>query len=153
MSFSKELWGNNMWYLFHTIAHKIKESEFAAEKSKIIDILKSICKNLPCPDCSADATTLLNKVDFSSIKSKEDFKLFLFKFHNHVNHKLKKPEFLLEELDKKYEKANIHALYRNFHVIFSANSKVPQMMMHSFQRQSSEKSIMENLNSLLPKME
>ena len=43
--------------------------------------------------------------------------LLLFNFHNHVNRKLKKPVFELSELDNKYSKANINALYNNFFII------------------------------------
>ena len=67
MSFNKEIWGNNIWYLFHGIAHKIKEDEFLNNKENLIFIVKTICNNLPCPECSIDATNMLNKVDFSKI--------------------------------------------------------------------------------------
>jgi hypothetical protein len=43
MAVSKEIWGNNVWNLFHTIAHKIKEERFEFHKSNIIYILENIC--------------------------------------------------------------------------------------------------------------
>lgn len=153
MSFTKETWGNNIWYLFHTIAHKIKESEFSNSKNDIITIVKMICSNLPCPECSADATNLLNKVDFKNITCKQDFKLLIFNFHNHVNRKLKKPEFKIEQLDEKYSKANIEALYKNFNIIFTSNSNIPQLMSVSFHRQRNVPVINNILNNLLSKYE
>ena len=117
MSFDNKTWGNNTWYLFHTIAHKIKDSSFLDIKEDLIFIIKNICSNLPCPECSKDATEKLNKVNFNLINSKQEFKVLLFNFHNSVNKKLNKPLFELKDLDNKYENANIQALYHNFFII------------------------------------
>ena len=135
MPIDNKTWGNNIWYLFHTIAYKIKDSSYLDIKDDLIFIIKSICSNLPCPDCSKDATEKLNKVNFNLINSKEDFKLLLFNFHNSINKKLNKPLFELHNLDNKYKNANIYALYHNFIIIYSQNSKVPQLMSASFHRQ------------------
>ena len=135
MSFSKETWGNNVWFLFHTIAHKIKEDKFEFHKNTLIFILKNICTTLPCPECSNDANNMLNNVNFDSIKNKNDFKLLLFNFHNAVSKKLNKPQFNLEELDNKYDTANIDVLYNNFYIIYSSRTNIPQLMSSSFHRQ------------------
>ena len=153
MSIEIKLWGNNIWYLFHTIAHKIKESEFINEKNNLIVLIKTICHNLPCPECSSDATQILNNTNFRTINTKDDFKMFLFNFHNHVNKKLKKPVFEHTELDNKYSKANIYNLYKNFNHIFSSNSNIPQLMMSSFHRQHNLPKIQYILNRLLSKYE
>lgn len=134
MSFSKEIWGSSVWNLFHTIAHKIKEDKFAFHKSNIIYIIENICKTLPCPECSKDATTMLKQVDFAQINNKADFKLLMFNFHNAINSKLKKPLFDFNELDDKYSKANIDAIYSNLNIIYTSNSNIPQLMSSSFHR-------------------
>ena len=134
MSFSKEIWGSSVWNLFHTIAHKIKEDKFIFHKSNIIYIIENICNTLPCPDCSKDATAMLKKVDFAQINSKADFKLLMFNFHNAINTKLKKPLFDFNELDNKYSRANIDAIYNNLNIIYTSNSNVPQLMSSSFHR-------------------
>ena len=134
MSFSKEIWGSSVWNLFHTIAHKIKEDKFLFHKSNIIYIIENICNTLPCPDCSKDASAMLKKVDFAQINSKADFKLLMFNFHNAINTKLKKPLFDFNELDDKYSKANIDAIYNNLNIIYTSNSNVPQLMSSSFHR-------------------
>jgi len=134
MSFSKEIWGSSVWNLFHTIAHKIKEDKFLFHKSNIIYIIENICNTLPCPECSKDATAMLKKVDFAQINSKADFKLLMFNFHNAINTKLKKPLFDFNELDDKYSKANIDAIYNNLNIIYTSNSNVPQLMSSSFHR-------------------
>ena len=74
MSFSKEIWGNNIWYLFHGIARKINEKKFKENKEDIIFIFKNISNTLPCPECSKDAIIALNKVNFNLI----DKDTFLF---------------------------------------------------------------------------
>jgi len=134
MSFSKEIWGSSVWNLFHTIAHKIKEDKFLFHKSNIIYIIENICNTLPCPECSKDATAMLKKVDFAQINSKADFKLLMFNFHNAINTKLKKPLFDFNELDDKFSKANIDAIYNNLNIIYTSNSNVPQLMSSSFHR-------------------
>jgi hypothetical protein len=134
MSFSKEIWGSSVWNLFHTIAHKIREDKFLFHKSNIIYIIENICNTLPCPDCSKDATAMLKKVDFAQINNKADFKLLMFNFHNAINTKLKKPLFDFNELDDKYSKANIDAIYNNLNIIYTSNSNVPQLMSSSFHR-------------------
>jgi hypothetical protein len=146
MSFDKEIWGNNIWYLFHTIAHKIKEEKFDHHKNNLIFIIKNICNTLPCPECSKDAVSMINKINFDTIKNKEDFKLLLFNFHNAINKKLNKPEFKFDELNNKYEKANINALYNNFHIIYTTNSNIPQLMNSSFHRHQIFPKIKEALN-------
>ena len=67
MSVDKEIWGSTTWYLFHTLIHKIKESEFLNLKNDYVYIIKTICSNLPCPECSQDATKLLSKVNFEAL--------------------------------------------------------------------------------------
>ena len=78
MSLSKENWGNNIWYLFHSIAHKIKEDRFEFHRTNLFFIIKTISNTLPCPDCSKDATIMLSKIDYNNIRNKNDFKMFLF---------------------------------------------------------------------------
>jgi hypothetical protein len=134
MSFNIESWGNNVWYLFHTITYKIKEDSFIEIKDDLIILFKTICSNLPCPECSKDATTMLNKVDFNKIKTKQEFKILIFNFHNSINKKLNKPIFQEKDLDEKYSKANLDAIKNNFFIIFSSNSNIPQLMSASFHR-------------------
>ena len=134
MSFSKETWGNNIWYLFHSIAYKIREDKFESQKNNIFFIIKNICNTLPCPDCSRDANVMLNKIDFNTIKNKHDLKMFLFNFHNAINNKLNKPQFSYDSLDAKYQNVNIDALYNNLYIIYTSNSNIPRLMSSSFHK-------------------
>ena len=146
-------WGNNIWYLFHTIAHKIKESSFLEIKDDLIFILQNICSHLPCPECSKDATDKLNKINFANLSNKNDYKILIFNFHNNINKKLNKPLFELSKLDEKYEKANINIIYHNFNLIFSQNTNRPQLMSSSFHRQHILPIVKQKLEKLLHHMD
>ena len=148
MSFSKETWGNNIWYLFHALAHKIREEKFEFQKNNFFFIIKTICTKLPCPDCSRDATNMLNKIDFNTIKNKNDLKLFLFNFHNAINAKLNKPQFYFENLDAKYNNVNIDALYNNLNIIYISNTNIPQLMSSSFHKDLVFPKIKQALNTI-----
>ena len=148
MSVSKETWGNNIWYLFHSLAHKIREEKFDTHKNNIIFIIRTICGTLPCPDCSKDATNMLNKIDFNTIRNKNDLKMFFFNFHNAINAKLGKPPFSYESLDAKYNNVNIDALYNNLYVIYAINTNIPQLMSSNFHKNLSFPKIRDALNAL-----
>ena len=148
MSFSKETWGNNIWYLFHSLAHKISEDKFELQKNNIIFVIKNICNTLPCPDCSKDASAMLDKIDFNTIRNKTELKMFLFNFHNAINAKLKKPPFHYENLDNKYQNVNIDALYNNLYIIYNTNTNIPQLMSSSFHKNLSFPKIKEALNAI-----
>jgi hypothetical protein len=150
MSFSKEIWGNNIWYLFHGIARKINENKFKQNKEDMIFILKNICNTLPCPECSRDATALINKVNFDYINNKNDFELLIFNFHNSVNKKLNKPLFDFKEINNKYNNINIDALFNNFYIIYTSNTNIPQLMNTSFHRQNIFPKIKKSLLKIRP---
>ena len=153
MSIDITIWGNTVWFLFHTLAHKIKESDFNELKNDIIYVIKTISTHLPCPECSKDAFNELNKIKFDNINSKEELKLFLFNFHNHVNRKLNKPIFEKSQLDDKYSKANFKAIYNNFFIIFGSNSNIPQLMSASFHRKHNLPKIKIALDKIITKFE
>ena len=153
MSFDKTLWGNTVWYLFHTLAYKIKDTNFNEVKNDMVYVIKTISSNLPCPDCSQDANIQLNKVNFDNISSKEELKLLLFNFHNHVNRKLGKPNFEISQLDDKYSKANFNKIYNNFFIIFGSNSNTPQLMSASFHRQHNLPKIKIALDKIITKFD
>jgi hypothetical protein len=102
----KMKWGAPVWYLFHTLTYKIKDSSFFAIKNQLLRIFLSICKNLPCPTCSAHATEYMNNINFQAIQSKENLKMLFFTFHNAVNKKKGYSIFTYEEFESKYSKAN-----------------------------------------------
>ena len=152
MTISIENWGNNIWYLFHTISYKIKEESFVTIKSDLIELIEIICKNLPCPDCSKDAINVISKINFNTINNKEDFKLLLFNFHNYINKKLKKKIFNYQDFDNKYKNANIQNLIINFNIIFNSKASNPQMLSNTFLRKQQIPKINILLNKIVSHM-
>ena len=134
MSFDIKIWGNNIWYLFHGLIHNLDDEKFDEYKNEYIYIFKIISQNLPCPECSKDAITIISKTKFESIKTKKELEKFIFNFHNHVNKKINKKEFDFEIIEQ-YKKINIDNVIHNFKIIFSKNSNIPELMGASFVRQ------------------
>jgi hypothetical protein len=132
---SRSRWGPSTWYLFHTMAEKIKESEFNKLKDEILNVIKTICMNLPCPTCMQHATEYITRLNKNSIKNKEDLKIFLFNFHNDVNIRRNVSIFSLKELNDKYSNANTMNIIRHFVEIYQYKNKGFHMISSEIQRQ------------------
>jgi len=107
------IWGKSTWYLFHTLAEKIKDEYFLQKRKEILDLIFLICKNLPCPICSDHAKEYLNSINFNNIQTKQSLKRMLFDFHNSVNAKKGYPIFNITELNI-YEGAIISNIIQYF---------------------------------------
>lgn len=107
-------WGEPTWFLFHTLSYKIKDEYFVIIREDLLNLIYTICSNLPCPDCATHASSYLKSVNFNSIQSKEQFKKMLFLFHNTVNKRKGYEIFPYEDFDEKYSKANTVNIIQNF---------------------------------------
>lgn len=107
-------WGEPTWFAFHTLAEKVKEESFPLIRHELLNIINTICNNLPCPECAKHATIYMNSINFNSIQTKEQLKIMLFNFHNEVNRKKGFPIFEYEDLQPKYSKANTIPILKNF---------------------------------------
>jgi hypothetical protein len=103
----KMKWGEPTWFLFHSLAQKIKEENFGIIRSELINTIYIICKNLPCPICATHATQYMNSINFSTIQTKKDLIDLLWRFHNEVNVRKSIPVFPYEQLEEKYSRANL----------------------------------------------
>jgi hypothetical protein len=121
-------WGPCTWFLFHTLAEKIKEEQFNDNKETLIKLILRICDNLPCPDCAFHARKQMSNLNANSIKTKEDLKLMLHSFHNIVNQRLNKPVFTVEELNNKYKLSITSNVIQYFIQIWSKRSHNPKLM-------------------------
>ena len=142
---SKKIWGNAVWYLFHTLVYKIKSADDSGLK-ELFGHIASISKNLPCPECSEHASLFLSRVNINVVtSSRENMIAFLFEFHNSVNKKIGKPIYLLEDL-KKYSLANTINIINHFIAVMNSNSNNSRLMMDSFNRQKAVKVFMEYIS-------
>ena len=130
----KMKWGEAIWFLFHTLAEKIKEEHFQSKKYEMINIVKAICTNLPCPKCTDHATAYMKRLNIESIKIKQDWKDFLYKFHNEVNVRKNFVEFPYNELDSKYQNANTVNVINYFISVYKEKSNNVQMIATEMSR-------------------
>lgn len=128
-----EVWGPAVWRLFHTLSERLNDNAFNALSPQLFGFIVRICKFLPCPDCSNDASIFLAKIKFSNIKNKIEFKNTFYLFHNWVNAKKRKPLF-------NYGNINIYSKYRLIDVLNDFYAKYQtkgnmKLLNESFQRQ------------------
>lgn len=121
-----EVWGPPIWTLFHCLAEKIKEENFAELGPQIYNFIVQICKTLPCPDCSAHASQFLNKINSSKITSKDILRSVLFTFHANVNTRKKKPQFDNAQLSK-YKSLNLIIAFKNFTIAYNTRGNMKQL--------------------------
>jgi len=114
----KMKWGEPTWFFFHTLAEKVKDSEFLKIRLEIINIIISICGSLPCPLCSNHASEYMKKSNINNVRTKQDLKEYLWKFHNEVNERKGFILFPISDLDEKYSKANLIPIINNFIYFF-----------------------------------
>ena len=132
----KVKWGEPIWFLFHTLSVKIKESHFQKIRKELLDNIYQICINLPCPECANHSKTYLEGIHFNSIQTKTDLKKFLHKFHNDVNIRKGYPLFPYEDLDEKYSRAKTIPIIHNFMFYFSERNRNIKLLATDFHRQN-----------------
>ncbi len=91
-------WGQITWIFLHTLSMKITPEQYPALKDSLYSLFLSICRALPCPECSDHAILYMKKKTVSP--TIEDFRLFLWEFHNVVNVNTKKEKVSSEVLVK-----------------------------------------------------
>jgi hypothetical protein len=130
----KKVWGNATWYLFHTLAEKIKP-EYSSEIPVLFSYIHDICNNLPCPDCQQHAMIAMQRANKQVITaSKENLINYLWSFHNSVNKLTGLPEYPKESLEL-YKRAFTNAIVQNFINIMSQNLRNEKALLNSFHRQ------------------
>jgi hypothetical protein len=131
----KMIWGQPIWFLFHTLAEKIKPEFFPTIIKELLNNIYIICTNLPCPLCATHAKEYMDKINFNSIRTKDDLKKMLFDFHNVVNSRKGYPIFTKQELDDKYLNANTIKIIQNFMVHFKDKHRSPKLIADDLMRQ------------------
>jgi hypothetical protein len=121
-------WGNPTWDVLHTMAEKIKPELFAQVRTDVLNVIFTICTNLPCPDCSEHAKKHLDSIGFKNIRTPEELKTAIFQFHNYVNSRKKYPIFSRDNLDEKYARVNTKKAIYYFIQHFQEGSKNPGMI-------------------------
>ena len=127
-----EVWGPAIWTLFHTLAEKINENAYPYIIDSMFIMIVRICKFLPCPECSRDASSFLAKINIRDYKTKTNFKNLIYLFHNWVNAKKHKPLFNYALMNK-YSKLNIVNVINNFISKYNTKGNM-KLLTETFQR-------------------
>jgi len=128
-----EIWGPPVWILFHTLAEKLNENVYSILSKSLFNQIVRICKYLPCPECSSDATNFLAKIKPENLKTKESFRHMLYLFHNYVNLKKRKGLFNYLNVDV-YKNYRLVIVINNFIKVYNTKGNM-KMLSESFQRQ------------------
>jgi hypothetical protein len=144
----KMKWGEPTWFLFHTMAHKIKDESFTRLRVEILQHITILCNNLPCPTCAAHATQYLNGINYNTITTKQQLKDLLYTFHNSVNQRKGLSLFPFDKLDEKYSAASTVNIIQHFIYFFQDKSFNINMIANDLYRKRIVKSLADwfNLN-------
>ena len=145
---NKSEWGNAVWLLFHTIACKIDENYLVNNKDEVIQFIRNVCHNLPCPTCAEHARETINKANLNNIETKENLKYFFWSFHNIVNERLEKIVVPYEYIEL-YERAVTHNVIINFKQKFYKRAYNDKLLIQSFQFARNKTEINNFLDNLL----
>lgn len=140
----KMKWGKPTWYMLHTLSEKVSETKFSEIRVGFLNLIYTICTNLPCPDCSAHAKTHLDNINFNNIQTKSQLKRILYDFHNVVNKKKGYATFPFSELDI-YSKAITENIIRHFFIHYDVKNKSIRMISDDIFRNR----IIQNIKSWL----
>lgn len=128
-------WGAPTWALFHSIPEKLSDKKFGENKTSIIQLIMTICNNLPCPSCSQHATQYMRKVNFNAIHTTEDLKKMLYIFHNSVNERKKYAEFPYDDLTGKYSSLDFNQVVNKFMFHFQQKVYAMNLIAQQISRQ------------------
>jgi hypothetical protein len=116
------IWGEPTWFLFHTLAEKVRDDRFDQIKNGLFSHIVAICGILPCPICAQHASEYMRRVQINAIRNKKDLKDLLFNFHNEVNSRKGFSLFSRDDLDEKYSKANTANIIKYFMAVIQKKS-------------------------------
>jgi hypothetical protein len=127
-------WGEPIWFLFHSLAEKVKENAFSSIREELLNVIYTICSNLPCPDCANHAVIYLNSIHYKTIQTKDQLKNMLFIFHNTINQKKNYAIFPRDQLDTKYKNVGLIPIIHNFMKHFKDKHKSIHMIANDLHR-------------------
>ena len=126
-------WGPSCWVFFHTIINKIKPECFLEIRDSLMNHIKIICFNLPCPTCSNHSKSFFGRQSSLGFKTKEECEHFLWFFHNHVNKTKRKPEYPASSLSS-YSGRNLRNAYQDFATQYTEKDNGLKLMADTFHR-------------------
>ena len=147
---TKKDWGPTVWILFHSLCELIKEEYFLEEKNNILNHIKAISYNLPCPYCSTHAMQYFKKIYNNNYNTKQNLKILLWSFHNNVNLKTKKELKSLEYIEK-YKNANLNKIINQLIMVYNQSYISNKYIMYKFHSQKVITAFLNYINSVKDK--
>lgn len=96
---SKKTWGVPTWTSMHIHAAHYSNTPTNEEKNNTLNWFTFTLKTIPCIICRTDALKWFDEHSIVPyLKNSYTLSIYVLKFHNHVNFKLKKREWTLEEM-------------------------------------------------------
>ena len=126
-------WGAPTWVFFHTLAEKVNPEEFHLIRAPLLNMISNVCGNLPCPDCAKHAREYMSKINFNSIRTKDDLINLFFVFHNTVNERKGFP-IVDKTLLEQYKQYSFLSVCGNFMFYFENRHMSPRLMADDFSR-------------------
>ena len=130
----KMKWGEPTWNFLHILAEKVKDEYFASIREELLDVVYTVCSNLPCPDCAEHASAYMNGINYKYIKTKEQLKNMLYSFHNAVNQKKGFPLFPRDQLEGQYRSMPLIPTINLFMYHFQDKHRSIRMIANDFHR-------------------
>ena len=127
-----EVWGPAVWTLFHTLIEQLNPNAYPHIIGSLFGMIVRICKVLPCPECSKDASNFLAKINLSHYKTKDEFKNMMYLFHNWVNAKKRKPLFNYAHMNN-YANIPLPHVINRFIATYHTKGNM-KMLTETFQR-------------------
>ena len=128
----KSVWGPAIWYLFHTLAFKMKNQHFNEMKNSLLSFFVLVSANLPCPECTEHAQQETKNLDKSKITNKKELCTYFLNFHNKINARTNKKIFTIQEYISKYKQAVTRNVVSNFLNNMTKTDHNVKLMINSF---------------------
>ncbi len=131
---SKSVWGPATWQLLHSMVLKINDDINQIQLKELKTIIINIATNLPCPYCTQHALSYLKTNHIDLIDNIFALRIFIHKFHNDVNIRLKKTTMSYEDHVILYNRLNLKLVLQNMLNIYKNMNSSVTMMLYSYYR-------------------
>ena len=98
LNLSSTVWGPSLWRVLHSLSFSIEDGN-KNDRKNFLDFLESLRSLLPCEDCRQHFCLYMKE---NSPNDASDLAVWTFEFHNAVNKRLGKPQYVFSDVSKLY---------------------------------------------------
>lgn len=103
MHLPPEIWGPIFWSTLHIVSMAYPDSPSYSEKRAAKEYFNALAFLLPCPVCRTHFSEILQAMPVESwLDNRGSLMEWVWKVHNQVNVRLKKPEISMQEFYNRY---------------------------------------------------